>query len=275
MVMASDGNHGNCGPIPKTGVVYQSVLKEARGSGWFQWLQDYTMTEIIRTSSVTNTQNEIYFASNAGLCFYSKSPYQFQGCYDEGDDGLPETFQRSLSSGDTIFVGTPSGVGLFSLSNETVYETWEANPDSLIAKTEIIGNKIYVALTNIGVARYDLSSGTWLSLWDEDNLLNSNEITSLKKDTNPNNLWVGGGGGLNLSTPQPNLRFFTGLEVLRNILEGETHIKITIINDILHYRYQCPTSVLLVTIWGKTVKEELTLTSSSTLSNLDAGLSRR
>ena len=37
-------------------------------------------------------------------------------------------------------------------------KTWEANPDSLIAETEIIGNKIYVALTNIGVARYDLSS---------------------------------------------------------------------------------------------------------------------
>ena len=251
----------------QTGVVYigtERSLEAWDGSSVTRLYNDGNY----RTSSVTNTQNEIYFASNAGLCFYSKSPYQFQGCYDEGD-GLPDTFSQHVHlSGDTIFVGTTSGVGLFSLTNETVYETWEANPDSLIAETEIIDDKIYVALTNIGVARYDLSSNTWLPLWNEDNLLNSNEITSIEKDTNPNNLWVGGGDGLQLINTTTESEILHWPEGSSQYPGGRNPYQITIINDILHYRYQWQGGG---SNWGEDQIRRIDLTSSSTLSNLDAG----
>ena len=48
--------------------------------------------------------------------------------------------------------------------------------------------------------RYDLTTDEWLSPWDAatSNLLESNGITAMVQDANPNRMWVGGDMGLNL-----------------------------------------------------------------------------
>ena len=123
-------------------------------------------------------------------------------------------------------------------------------------------------MTNIGVARYDLSSDTWLSLWDEDNLLNSNEITSIEKDLNPNNLWVGGGDGLQLINTTTESEILHWPEGSSQYPGGRNPYQITIINDVLHYRYQWQ---FFGSNWGEDQIRRIDLTSSSTLPNLDAG----
>ncbi len=46
----------------------------------------------------------------------------------------------------------------------------------------------------MGVARYELSTNSWLPMWVDGSggLLDTDVVTSLAADRNPNRIWVGG-----------------------------------------------------------------------------------
>jgi len=144
----------------------------------------------------------IYAATETGACQWSRSNLAFQKCWDDNPDGLPAQFVYAveLIEPNRLWVGHYEGAGVIDTANDTVIKAWQAGTETNNAKTVVIGDVAYIGYDGIGILRYDLSVDEWLSPWDSatSNLLESNGVTAMVQDVNPNRIWVGGDMGLNL-----------------------------------------------------------------------------
>jgi len=144
----------------------------------------------------------IYAATETGVCQWSRSNLAFQKCWDDNPDGLPAQFAYSIEliEPNRIWVGHYEGAGVIDVTNDTVIKSWRAGIESNNAKTIVIGDVAYIGYDGVGILRYDLTTDEWLAPWDAatTNLLESNGITAMVQDLNPNRIWVGGDMGLNL-----------------------------------------------------------------------------
>ena len=144
----------------------------------------------------------IYAATETGACQWSRSNLGFQKCWDDNPDGLPAQFVYAveLIEPNRLWVGHYEGAGVIDITNDTVIKAWQAGTETNNAKTVIIGDIAYIGYDGVGILRYDLTTDEWLSPWDSatSTLLESNGVTAMVQDINPNRLWVGGDMGLNL-----------------------------------------------------------------------------
>ncbi|MEE2758889.1 MAG: hypothetical protein VYA86_02795 [Candidatus Thermoplasmatota archaeon] len=144
----------------------------------------------------------IYAATETGVCQWSRSNLAFQKCWDDNPDGLPAQFAYSIEliEPGRIWVGHNEGAGVIDVTNDTVIKSWQAGVETNNANTVIIGDVAYIGYDGIGILRYDLTTDEWLSPWDSvnTNLIESNGVTAMVQDVNPNRIWVGGDMGLNL-----------------------------------------------------------------------------
>ena len=144
----------------------------------------------------------IYAATETGACQWSRSNLAFQKCWDDNPDGLPAQFVYAveLIEPNRLWVGHYEGAGVIDTANDTVIKAWRAGVETNNAKTVVIGDIAYIGYDGVGILRYDLTTDEWLSPWDSatSNLIESNGVTAMVQDLNPNRLWVGGDMGLNL-----------------------------------------------------------------------------
>lgn len=148
--------------------------------------------------------SNIYAATNAGVCIWSKSTLRYTGCWDD-DQGLPGQYSVSLEmlESERLFVGQWQGAGIIDIGNDSVTHAWEAGVETNNAKVITYGGIAYIGYDGIGIMRYDLSTDMWLSPWDDTNILQDNGVTALIHDAFTGFIWVGGDGGLdniNLAT---------------------------------------------------------------------------
>ena len=144
----------------------------------------------------------IYAATETGACQWSRSNLGFQKCWDDNPDGLPAQFVYAIEliEPGRLWVGHYEGAGVVDITNDTVIKTWRAGVETNNAKTVVIGDTAYIGYDGVGILRYNLTTDEWLSPWDAatSNLLESNGVTAMVQDVNPNRIWVGGDMGLNL-----------------------------------------------------------------------------
>ena len=138
-----------------------------------------------------------YAATNAGICAFYLSSRNLDRCWDSGDDMVSNWMRAVKVNGNNLFAGSWYGANLIDLSSEEVVQSWEAGEQTGNAVTVVIGDIAYIALRNMGVARFDLTTNSWLSMWESGSggLLDTNVVTSLAADRNPNRIWVGGSDG--------------------------------------------------------------------------------
>jgi len=141
--------------------------------------------------------SKVYAATNRGICAYFLSSQNIDGCWDD-DDGLVSNWMRTVEvDGNNLFAGSWYGANLIDLSTEEVVQSWEAGEETGNALSVVIGDIAYIGLRNMGVARYQLSTMSWLDMWVDGSggLLDTDVVTSLAADRNPNRIWVGGDDG--------------------------------------------------------------------------------
>ena len=100
----------------------------------------------------------------------------------------PHNLLTELIEPNRIWVGHYEGAGVIDVANDTVIKSWRAGVESNNAKTIVIGDIAYIGYDGVGILRYDLTTDEWLAPWDAatTNLLESNGITAMVQDVNPN-----------------------------------------------------------------------------------------
>ena len=199
--MVSDGSYlyigGEDGAVKWDGS--QAIDFQGRGGSWVT--QPDTFFDFVLLGS------DIYVGTDRGVCKYPTATVQVDDCLNVYD-GMPDWETRSIGTdGSLIYGGTNDGVGILSASPFDVIDTWEAGEDTDNAPIEVIGDIAYIGLNGIGVARYEISTNSWLPTWTEysgspsgNAILDpgNEEITGLVADINPNQLWIGGEDGFQL-----------------------------------------------------------------------------
>lgn len=142
----------------------------------------------------------LYAATNLGVCRWvqaSNGGVDIDGCLTVYD-GMPNWATYALGRNAThLFGGTLSGVGIIDLASFSVEGTWETlSADN--APVAVVGDVAYIGLDGLGVARWDLTNGAWLSIWDQAGVLDTDGITGLAAGSQSGTLWVGGDDGFQL-----------------------------------------------------------------------------
>lgn len=177
----------------------QAINLQGRGSSW--------VTQPDTFYDFTIIGSDIYVGTDRGVCKYPISTLQVDDCLNVYD-GMPDWSTRSIATdGSKIYGGTNGGVGILTTSPFDVVDTWEAGEDTDNAPVEVIGDVAYIGLNGVGVARYEISTNSWLPTWTEysgspsgNSILDpgNQDITGLVADINPNQLWIGGEDGFQL-----------------------------------------------------------------------------
>ena len=182
--------------------------------------------------------NDLYAATNLGLCKYVRTTLAIDDCINVYD-GMPNWAVYAVGvNANYIFGGTTTGVGVITKSNFQHSFNWGQASQTGNAVVETIDDIAYIGTDGLGVLRYNLTSGEWLPSFSEANgeLDGGNDdITGLVADVRPDHLWVGGNDGFQL------LNVTTGAEVYdietNNALydaQGSAY-QMTIHNNILYY----------------------------------------
>ena len=162
--------------------------------------------------------SDLYSATNIGVCKYTLSNVQIDDCLNVYD-GMPNWATYSVGVNSTnVFGGTFSGVGIIDKSSFTVTDEWTAGSVTNNAPITVIDDIAYIGLNGIGVARYEISTKSWLPTWTEySNAPSGNAIldpgngdvtglvadygrvaTSGSNPANPEQIWIGGADGFQL-----------------------------------------------------------------------------
>ena len=215
--------------------------------------------------------NDIYVGTDRGVCKYPTSTVQVDDCMN-ANDGMPDWQTQSVGTdGSRIYGGTNDGVGILTVNPFDVVDTWEAGEDTDNAPIEVIGDIAYVGLNGIGIARYEISTNSWLPTWTEySNSPSGNaildpgnqDVTGLVADINPNQLWIGGEDGFQL------IDVTTGAEVYdieKNddlyLGNGEPY-QMVIYNDVMYYHQGDDSNSVY----------RIDVANFQELSNIDAGI---
>ena len=94
---------------------------------------------------------------------------------------------------DLLYAGTFEGAGVINTANGTVVDVWTAGDDTERARIAKVGDIVYLGFENIGIARYNLTTGEWLVAWDgSQGILSDDDVTALIPGREPGPLWAGG-----------------------------------------------------------------------------------
>ena len=263
--MISDGSHlyigGEDGAVKWDGS--QSINFQGRGGSWVT--NPDTYFDFVLLGS------DIYVGTDRGVCKYPTSTVQVDDCMN-ANDGMPDWETRSVGTdGTRIYGGTNDGVGILTTSPFDVIDTWEAGEDTDNAPIEVIGDVAYIGLNGIGIARYEISTNSWLPTWTEySNSPSGNaildpgnqDVTGLVADINPNQLWIGGEDGFQL------IDVTTGAEVYDiekssslYLGNGEPY-QMVIYNDVMYYHQGDDSNSVY----------RIDVANFQELSNIDAGI---
>ncbi len=249
---------------------WTDIPVEQGGSGWGgSWYYD-------DFRSFDSDSNWLWASfGEARICRWDLNTLQGgtgSNCFDE-DNGLPDedysyTRVRYVAQ-DRVLVTSDDGAMIFDTVNETVEGSWDLGQETLNAVTAQIDDIIYAAYVGIGVTRYDISTSSWLSSWNNaNNILPNDEVSTLQVDTNnPNNLWVGGSFGLmliNSSTSAVEESFPPGSSNSGSVeLPTESPQELIIHNNIMYY-------ITYHDGWDENgIIARLDLTSMTSLSEID------
>ena len=164
----------------------QSLDFAGRGQSW--------VTQPDQFFDFTLLGNDIYVGTDRGVCKYPTATVVVDDCQNVYD-GMPDWSTYSVGTdGSQIYGGTNNGVGILTANPFEVVDTWEASEDTDNAPVEVIGDIAYVGLNGVGIARYEISTNSWLSTWTEDDVLDDGNqfVTGLVADINPDQLLVEG-----------------------------------------------------------------------------------
>ena len=177
----------------------QAIDFQGRGGSWV------TQPDTFYDFAISG--GDIYVGTDRGVCKYPLNTLQVDDCLNVYD-GMPDWATRTVATdGSEIYAGTDDGVGILTTNPFDVIDTWEAGEDTDNAPVEVIGDVAYIGLNGIGVARYEISTNSWLPTWTEysgspsgTEILDpgNGDVTGLVADINPDQLWIGGEDGFQL-----------------------------------------------------------------------------
>ena len=219
----------------------------------------------------------VYVATNIGVCAWASNQVSSSNpnCLNVYD-GMPNwaTYSVEADGYGYIFGGTNSGVGIITASPYEVIGEWEAGEQTQNAPVEVIDDIAYIGLNGIGVARYEISTNSWLTTWTEDNVLdNGNQfVTGLVADygrlagsglgpANPEQLWIGGEDGFQLIDVVNGVEIYD-IEKSSNLFAGSGNPHDMIVNgDVMYYNDRTSSDNVF----------RIDIANFTSLSSLDAG----
>ena len=215
--------------------------------------------------------NEIFVGTDRGVCKYPLSTLQVDDCMNVYD-GMPDWETRTVDTdGTRIYGGTFGGVGILTISPFEVIETWEAGEDTDNAPIEVIGDVAYIGLNGIGVARYEISTNSWLPTWTEysgspsgTEILDpgNEEVTGLVADINPDQIWIGGEDGFQLINVVTQTEVYD-IEKSDSLYLGNGEpYQMEVYNDVMYYHQGDDSNSVY----------RIDLVNFNQLSNIDAGI---
>ncbi len=263
--MISDGSNlylgGEDGAVKWDGI--QSIDFQGRGGSWVT--NPDTFFDFVLLG------NDIFVGTDRGVCKYPTNTVRVDDCMNV-NDGMPDWATRSVGTdGARIYGGTNDGVGILSVNPFDVIDTWEAGEDTENAPIEVIGDVAYVGLNGIGIARYEISTNSWLPTWTEysgspsgNAILDpgNQDVTGLVADINPNQLWIGGEDGFQL------IDVTTGAEVYDIEKSNDLYLgngdpyQMVIYNDVMYYHHGDDSNSIY----------RIDVANFQELSNIDAGI---
>ncbi len=236
---------------------------QSRGNSWVTQPQDFYDFALLG--------NDIYVGTDRGVCKYPVSTVIIDDCMNVYD-GMPNWATFSVGTdGTRIYGGTNQGVGILTVNPFEVVDTWEAGEDTDNAPIEVIGDIAYIGLNGIGIARYEISTNSWLPTWTEysggpsgTEILDpgNGDVTGLVADINPNQLWIGGEDGFQL-IDVVNEQEVYDIEKSDSLYLGNGEpYQMVIYNDVMYYHQGDDSNSIY----------RLDVANFNQLSNLDAGI---
>ena len=234
---------------------------------------------------VSSDANGVYAGTNRGACMWSwptgtQSQFTLEDCWTSGGggggggqgDGMPSRFVISVDpiGSDLLYAGTTEGAAVINTSNGTVVEVWTAGDDTERARVVKFGDVIYLGFENLGVARYNLSLGDWMSPWDgSQGILDDDDVTALIEGREQGTMWAGGDFGLTLIDLQNGsviTQWDRGSNQDGPTLPNYSPAEILIVDEVMYYSPQRANP------WNS--RDEvyrINLENNTSLSEIDAG----
>ena len=162
---------------------------------------------------VSSDADGVYAGTNRGACMWNwpdpntpQSQFTLEDCWTSGGnggqgDGMPSRFVISVEpiGSDLLYAGTTEGAAVINTANGTVVEVWTAGDDTERARVVKFGETLYLGFENLGIARFNLTSGTWLTPWDgSQGILGDDDVTVMIEGRALGTMWAGGDFGLTL-----------------------------------------------------------------------------
>jgi hypothetical protein len=237
---------------------------------------------------VSSDANGIYAGTNRGACMWNwpQPPQQpsieLEDCWTSGGngggggggqgDGMPSRFVISVDpiGPDLLYAGTIEGAAVINKSNGTVVEVWTAGDDTERARVLKFGEILYLGFENLGIARFNLSSGSWLTPWDgSQGILDDDDVTVLIEGPDEGTMWAGGDFGLtliDLVNETVLIQWDRGANQDGPTLPNYSPAEILIIEGVLYYSPQRGNS------WSSRDQvSRINLNNNSSLPAIDAG----
>ena len=236
---------------------------------------------------VTSDANGVYAGTNRGACMWNwpdvnnpQSQFTLEDCWTSGGngggggqgDGMPSRFVISVDpiGSDLLYAGTTEGAAVINTSNGTVVEVWTAGDDTERARVLKFGETLYLGFENLGIARFNLSSGSWLTPWDgSQGILDDDDVTVMIEGTEEGTMWAGGDFGLtliDLVNETTLLQWSRGANQDGPTLPNYSPAEILIVGDVMYYSPQRGNP------WNSRDEvSRINLDNNSTLSTIDAG----
>ena len=269
-------NWGDCGELARwDGSQWELLPTEIPGGN----NDPYAFYDIISDS------NGIYAGTNRGACMWywptaNDPDISLNQCWNEQGNGggnnndlsVPSRYVLAVDTigTDTLYAGTNEGAAVINTANGTVIDVWTAGDETERARILRIGDIVYLGFENTGIARYNMSSHTWLTPWDgNQGFIEDDDVTVIVPGTQYGTMWVGGDFGITLIDALNNTVLIdwergtnTNGPTLPNFAPGD----IIIIENIMYFSPQRAQS------WDQ--RDEIyriNLDNNSSLSSLDAG----
>jgi len=237
---------------------------------------------------VSSDANGVYAGTNRGACMWNwpdvnnpQSHFTLEDCWTSGGnggggggqgDGMPSRFVISVApiGSNLLYAGTNEGAAVINTSNGTVVEVWTAGDDTERARALKFGEILYLGFENLGIARFNLSSGSWLTPWDgSQGILNDDDVTVMIEGSEEGTMWAGGDFGLtliNLINETTLIQWSRGANQDGPTLPNYSPAEILIVGEVMYYSPQRGNP------WNSRDEvSRINLNNNSTLSALDAG----
>lgn len=229
---------------------------------------------------VSSDVNGVYAGTNRGACMWSwptpTTQFTLDDCWtsggNQGGDGMPSRFVISVDpiGSDLLYAGTTEGAAVINTSNRTVVDVWTAGDDTERSRVVKFGDILYLGFENLGIARYNLTTGSWLTTWDgSQGIIDDDDVTALIEGRNYGTMWAGGDFGLvliDLINETVIVNWDRGSNELGPELPNYSPAEILIVEDVMYYSPQRANS------WNSRDEvHRINLDNNSTLPEIDAG----